>query len=290
MERMKRIGLTVGLTVLGGLALLAAGAALFVASGVYDVAADRPHTQFVYDLLETTIRRSVQRRAAAIEERPLQAAVLVERGAVCFRQHCMGCHGAPAVAADPLALTMQPVPGPLVDAARRWRARELVWIVRHGIRMSGMPAWGQRLHDDDIWALAAYMQALTALSPQDHAQLLQRLEGGRCEPTPAARRGPLLVGGTGTDLAQAGRMLLQQRACHACHQIPGVVGSRNHVGPSLAGFGRQQLIAGRLPNTPQHLARWIVEPQHVAPGTAMPDTGVGTAEAAAMAAYLSTLR
>jgi mono/diheme cytochrome c family protein len=290
MERMNRIGVAVGLTLIGGLLLLAGVAALFVASGVYDVAADRPHTQLVHDLLETTMRRSVQRRAAAIEERPLQAAVLVERGAVCFRQHCMACHGAPAIAAEPSATTMQPVPGPLVDAARRWRARELVWIVRHGIRMSGMPAWGGRLHDDDIWALAAYMQALSALSPQDHARLLQRLEGGRCEPTPAAQRAPLLVGDTRIDLAQAGRELLQQRACHACHQIPGVVGSRTHVGPSLAGFGRQQLIAGRLPNTPQHLARWIVQPQHLDPGTAMPDTGVGPAEAEAMAAYLSTLR
>jgi mono/diheme cytochrome c family protein len=290
MDVMNRIGLAVGLTLLGGIVLLAGGAALFVTSGVYEVAADRPHMQAVHDLLETTMGRSVQRRAAAIEERPLQAAVLVERGAVCFRQHCMACHGAPAVSAEPLALAMQPVPGPLVDAARRWRARELVWIVRHGIRMSGMPAWGQRLYDDDIWALAAYMQALSGLSPQAHAQLQQRLEGGRCEPTPPAQRKPLLTGGAPVDLAQAGRVLLQQRACHACHQIPGVVGSRTHVGPSLSGFGRQQLIAGRLPNTPDQLARWIVQPQHVDPGTAMPDSGIGMAEAEAMAAYLSALR
>jgi mono/diheme cytochrome c family protein len=286
MARLPLAPTVVATLLLAALAALAA-AVLVVFGGWYDVAADRPHTQLVYSLMETTMRASVQRRAAAIEPRPLADGALGPRGAVCFRDHCVACHGAPGQAPDALARTLQPVPGPLVDAAQHWRTRELVWIVRHGIRMSGMPAWRDRLSDDDIWALALFIEQLPALSPTDYAALQAQHQALRCE---AGARGIVQAPAGDVQLAEVGRQAMQRHACHACHQIPGVVGSRRWVGPPLAGFAHQQLIAGRLSNTPDNLARWIEQPQQVDPGTAMPDLGVGSADARAMAAYLATLR
>lgn len=112
-----------------------------MALGVYDVAVDVPHSQPVQALLRVAMERSVQRRTRGIEERSLAAPQLAARGAVCFRDRCAGCHGAPGQAPGPAGLAMQPLPGPLVDAAACLRACELVWITRHGIRMTGMPAW-----------------------------------------------------------------------------------------------------------------------------------------------------
>jgi cytochrome c2 len=83
-----------------------------------------------------------------------------------------------------------------------------------------------------------------------------------------------------------GRTALRQYACTTCHVIPGMVEAHGKVGPTLAGWPERGTIAGRLPNTPDHLVEWIVDPQRIAPGTAMPDLGVTERDAWDMAAYL----
>lgn len=83
---------------------------------------------------------------------------------------------------------------------------------------------------------------------------------------------------------------MSRYGCIACHVVPGVVGARGQVGPSLAGVATRSIIAGRLSNTPDNLIRWIRDPQGVTPGTVMPNMGVTEADARDIAAYLYTLR
>lgn len=90
--------------------------------------------------------------------------------------------------------------------------------------------------------------------------------------------------------ALQGRLLVTQYQCGSCHVIPEVVGARGRVGPALGGFGRRSYIAGHVPNSPDALARWIVDPAALAPGTAMPNMGVPPKDARAMAAFLYALR
>lgn len=87
-----------------------------------------------------------------------------------------------------------------------------------------------------------------------------------------------------------GKALLSTFGCAGCHEIPGVVGRHLLVGPPLSGFARRTIIAGRLPNEPEHLVLWIASPREVKPGTAMPDLQVQEAEARDMAAYLYGLQ
>lgn len=105
--------------------------------------------------------------------------------------------------------------------------------------------------------------------------LLLPLPGG-CERPPAEVR--------------EGRALIAEYGCGTCHLIPGVRRADGLVGPPLTSFGRRMLVGGHLPNTPENLSRFIMAPQRVEPGTAMPDLGVTETQAAAMAAYLLTLR
>ena len=91
------------------------------------------------------------------------------------------------------------------------------------------------------------------------------------------------------DGIERGRDLLAQYRCGSCHAIPGVPASRGVAGPTLQAWGQRSYIAGRLPNRPELLAQWIVAPQALVPGTAMPSMGVSPAEARAMAAYLFSL-
>ncbi len=87
-----------------------------------------------------------------------------------------------------------------------------------------------------------------------------------------------------------GKALLAQYQCGSCHTIPAVPGARGKVGPPLAAFGHRSYIAGRLPNGPEQLARWIEAPAALVPDTTMPSMGVSNEDARAMAAYLLTLR
>lgn len=86
-----------------------------------------------------------------------------------------------------------------------------------------------------------------------------------------------------------GRVAFVEYGCPACHTIPGVTGARAHVGPPLEGWAERRYIAGRLPNTPENLVTWIMSPQAVDPGNAMPDVGVPEVIARDMAAYLYAL-
>lgn len=77
--------------------------------------------------------------------------------------------------------------------------------------------------------------------------------------------------------------------CGSCHSVPGVSGAVGKVGPSLRNIARQSMIAGKLPNTPDNMARWIMHPQQVDPGNAMPEMGLTGSQARTIAAYLETL-
>ena len=99
-------------------------------------------------------------------------------------------------------------------------------------------------------------------------------------------------GGVPADLGdpKRGRQALAGFGCGACHQIPGIRGARGSVGPPLTSFARRSYIAGQLVNSPDNLISWIVDPQKVEPGTAMPNLGVVPAVTRDMAAYLYTLQ
>ena len=303
--------LTAMLTAAALLLTVLAGAALVVYSGVYDISASRQHTQWVYSLLETTMRQSVRLRARDINSPPLDDAARIQRGALCFQAKCAQCHGAPGVAAGDIGKSMQPVPGPLVNALQRWAPREIYWITRHGIKMSGMPAWEFRLPDDTLWDIVAFVNRLPELTPQAYVDMTQpsaalpaiwqvagagpvRTGCAQVEESRAVASDASAVVLVPAGLAQArierGRQALYQYACNACHTIPGVTSSFPNVGPPLQGLASRSLIAGRLANTPQNMALWVQHPKSVKPLTAMPDMGVSNAHAADIVAYLATLR
>lgn len=94
---------------------------------------------------------------------------------------------------------------------------------------------------------------------------------------------------TATAEAERGKRLLAHYQCGSCHRIPGVPASRGTVAQPLDGWRHRSYIAGRLPNRPDVLARWIAAPHAQVAGTTMPTMGVSAPEARAMAAYLFTL-
>jgi cytochrome c2 len=89
--------------------------------------------------------------------------------------------------------------------------------------------------------------------------------------------------------AERGRAAIAAYGCGSCHTIPGIRGAAGMVGPSLEHWADRRIIAGQLPNEPARLIAWIMVPQSIEPGTAMPNMGVSESRARDIAAYLYTL-
>ena len=92
---------------------------------------------------------------------------------------------------------------------------------------------------------------------------------------------------TGGDPLRGEAMFIQY-GCGSCHGVKHVRKATGTVGPPLDGIAIRTVIAGKLDNTPENLERWIRDPQHVTPRTAMPDLRVGQRDARDIAAFLYT--
>lgn len=258
-------------------------ATLVLQAGWYDASATRPHFQFVHTLLERGMQQSVRFHARDIAVPAIAAAPqAAARGAALYAKHCQQCHGGPGVAMDAIGMSMQPVPGPLADAARRWKPSEMFWITANGIKMSGMPAWQFHLAEEEIWEIVAFLGALPAMTQEEYAAIAVPTKGDVKVPGGV---GPAVTAPTAPDRVR-GKMALTQYACQSCHLIPGVTGPLTYVGPRLDGLGGRSFIAGKLPTSQENLVRWIRAPQEVKPGTTMPHLNVTERDARDMAAYL----
>jgi cytochrome c2 len=92
---------------------------------------------------------------------------------------------------------------------------------------------------------------------------------------------------TGGDPVRGEAMFIQY-CCGSCHALKNVRTATGSVGPPLDGIAIRAIVAGRFANTPDNMQRWIRDPQHVSPGTAMPDLNVGETDARDITAFLYT--
>lgn len=157
------------------LAILAvAGFALgmaFAWSGLFNVAASSGHWAMTNWFLHYVMRQSVETHALGIEVPPLGDPALVHRGAGHYATGCAPCHGAPGVAQSPVPLEMTPEPPYLPPRIPQWEPNELFWIVRHGVKFTGMPAWVALERDDEVWAMVAFLRELPEMTPQVYHDL-----------------------------------------------------------------------------------------------------------------------
>jgi mono/diheme cytochrome c family protein len=161
----------VGLVVAGTLAALAVGAALFIGSGVYNIAADDHHTKIVLAIIEQLRERSIGVRAGALAPPHLEDPTRVLAGAEHYAALCVGCHLAPGVTKSDIRPGLYPHPPNLAQEDPP-DPRKAFWTIKHGIKMSAMPAWGKTLDDAAIWDLVAFVRKMPAMTPEAYQQLL----------------------------------------------------------------------------------------------------------------------
>lgn len=151
--------------------LAVAFASMIVGMGAYNVAADEPHWRPVYWLMQTVRDRSIAVRARDVAVPPdLGDAGRIAAGAGLYAEMCSGCHLAPGMEKTEISQGLYPAAPELASRLAAPPAEEF-WTIKHGIKMTGMAAWGRTHSDTLIWDMVAFLQKLPTLSPAQYKLL-----------------------------------------------------------------------------------------------------------------------
>jgi mono/diheme cytochrome c family protein len=158
------------LTVIGALAIVVSiAAAAFFFGGFYSVSATQPDNGAVVWIVTHVRQASIARHATETPPGSLDDPATIRAGAHAFAERgCIGCHGAPGVTWAKFSEGLNPSPPDLKDVVSDLEPRELFWVVKNGIRMTGMPSFGAAgVPDQEIWSIAAFLKKLPTVSDAD---------------------------------------------------------------------------------------------------------------------------
>lgn len=158
------------LTVIGALAIVVAVAApIYLFGGFLSIAANEPHFEIVTWSLEKIRMASIARHATDKPTVGLEDPAVVQAGAKAFNERgCTNCHGAPGATWAKFSEGMTPSPPDLAEVAKERTASEIFWVVKHGLKFTGMPSFAAiEVKDDEIWKIAAFVKKLPGVSEAD---------------------------------------------------------------------------------------------------------------------------
>src|SRR5215510_8897586 len=158
--------------VLVALAALVVVAAIAVYAGLFNAAPDDPHWGATRSVIDTVRERSIAVRASGIEVPSLEAPGLIAMGAEHYSEMCAECHLAPGAEETEIRAGLYPKPPDLVQLGARISPGREFWVIKHGIKMTGMPAWGVTHDDQSIWAIVAFLRKLPQMSPDAYRSLV----------------------------------------------------------------------------------------------------------------------
>ncbi|MFW5326163.1 c-type cytochrome [Pseudomonas aeruginosa] len=159
-------------SVVGATAIM--GVAYF---GVVNVGADDPHLAPVHAFLTMVRERSIEVRARDLQVPNLEDEALIRAGAGNYNSMCIGCHLAPGVAETELSKSLYPSPPNLTKVGVDGSPASAFWIIKHGIKATGMPAWGKSMGDQYIWGMVAFLQQLPSLDAAQYRALVASSSG-----------------------------------------------------------------------------------------------------------------
>jgi len=160
------------------LVLVVLGVAV-VYSGSFNIAADDPHWGGTTQVIEALRERSISRQAKAVPASiRLDDSKLIANGASEYAEMCTECHLAPGMNDTELRKGLYPMPPLLTKQGAHRSAAEQFWIIKHGLKMTGMPAWGLTHEDGRIWSMVAFLQKLPGMTSAQYQELVESGAGG----------------------------------------------------------------------------------------------------------------
>ena len=174
----------IGVAAVVGVAL----AGIIVYVGAYDIGADAPHSKPIYWLIEQFRDRSIAVRSRDVSvPANLMDVKRLQSGAGLYTEMCSGCHLAPGLEKSEISQGLYPGAPELFREPQR-SAKAQFWIIKHGVKLTAMPAWGKTHSDELIWDMVAFVrqlpkmtpaqyQSAIASAPEDHDAMMKDMPG-----------------------------------------------------------------------------------------------------------------
>ena len=156
--------------------LLIAGVALYIWLGCYNIAATVPHWKVTHLFLEEVRERSISAHGRGIIVPPLKEPKFMDMGFKNYHAMCRLCHGAPGYSQTEIAKGFYPPPPDLTkeeSAVRDRNGAELYWVIKNGIKMTGMPAFGPTHSEDELWGVVSFLKKLPSLKPEEYKAMVK---------------------------------------------------------------------------------------------------------------------
>jgi mono/diheme cytochrome c family protein len=150
---------------------------IFIGSGLYNIGAVKPHQDPVAWVIEETRDRSIVVHSKDIRVlTPRDDPRMITQGLDNYHFMCRWCHGAPGFNRGEFALGLYPSPPYLGSKdVQSWKDSELFWIMKNGIKMTGMPAFGPTHTDEQLWTTVAFLRRLPKLGPAKYKAMVEAL-------------------------------------------------------------------------------------------------------------------
>jgi mono/diheme cytochrome c family protein len=160
---------------LGGAPIVLIGVvALAIYAGIYDIAADEPHSQPVFWLMQMVRDRSIAAHATDTAPVDLSDSKRIASGAVQYEEMCSTCHLAPGMKRTEISWGLYPR-APELRRGTRLTPSEQFWVVKHGIKLTGMPSWGVTHDDELLWDIVAFLRKMPELTADEYQALVRSL-------------------------------------------------------------------------------------------------------------------
>ena len=171
------------------LVVLAAFAGVFIYAGLYNIGADAPHSRLVYNALDELRDRAIARYSSDIKPpSDLNDPKRIAVGAGLYSEMCTGCHLGPGLEKSELSRGLYPA-APELARGDDLSPAEQFWTIKHGVKLSAMPAWGKTHSDELIWDMVAFIRQLPKMSaeqykaavasaPEDHDEMMKEMMPG----------------------------------------------------------------------------------------------------------------
>lgn len=141
---------------------------IFIYIGAYNIGADAPHWRGVYMMLDQLRERAIIHHSRDIKPpADLNSAKRISTGAGLYTEMCTGCHLGPGLEKSEMSQGLYPQ-APELAGGTNHSAAEQFWIIKHGIKLSAMPAWGKTHDDQLIWDMVAFIRQLPKMTPEQY--------------------------------------------------------------------------------------------------------------------------
>ncbi len=151
---------------------------IFIYSGFYNVSVMSPDPGIMTWVLSTTSDNSVEHHAKNINMPDLTDSTMIAHGFDNYNEMCVGCHGAPGVKRGAGGKGLDPHPPDLARSAKEMPAKNLFWVIKNGIKSTGMPSFGKTHSDQKITEIVAFLEQMKNMTPQQYAMMKKSTGAG----------------------------------------------------------------------------------------------------------------